>query len=169
MTKRQHGLSRYTPEIAEEICRRLAGGESLRAICRGDEFPSEATIRNWHINNVHEFSAQYTQAREAQMDRFADEILEIADDGSNDWMERKGGENPGWELNGEHTRRSLMRIEARKWLMSKIAPKRFGDKIQVENTNGPSWYIEGVAKEISSESWERTAQLAIAKPEGNAD
>jgi hypothetical protein len=54
----------------------------------------------------------------------ADELLEIADDGSNDWMEREKG---GYELNAEHIQRSRARIDTRKWLLSKMLPKVYGD------------------------------------------
>ena len=59
--------------------------------------------------------------------------MEIADDASNDWMERRdqdSGEVVGWQLNGEHIQRSWVRIDTRKWLMSKRAPQRQGDRVQ---------------------------------------
>lgn len=68
----------------------------------------------------------------------ADEILEISDDGSNDWMERLGkeGEPAGWQLNGEHVQRSRLRVDTRKWILSKLAPKRYGDKLQHTGDGG---------------------------------
>ena len=65
-----------------------------------------------------------------QADHFADEIIEIADDASNDWMERerKDGSTEA-VLNYEHVQRSRLRIDARKWLMARMAPKKYGDKI----------------------------------------
>lgn len=60
----------------------------------------------------------------------ADEIIEIADDGSNDWMEREGKAAP----NGEMVNRSRLRVDTRKWLMSKMAPKKYGDKMSTELT-----------------------------------
>jgi hypothetical protein len=56
----------------------------------------------------------------------------IADDGRNDWMARKDPSNPGYELNGEHVQRSRLRLDARKWLTSKILPKQYGDRTEVE-------------------------------------
>jgi hypothetical protein len=79
------------------------------------------------------------RAREEQADYFAEEILEIADDATNDWMERRDreGNNIGWQENGEAMQRSRLRVDARKWLMSKMAPKKYGEKSTVDmNVDG---------------------------------
>ncbi|EDT6018112.1 DNA packaging protein, partial [Salmonella enterica subsp. enterica] len=64
----------------------------------------------------------------------AEELFDIADDGTNDWMEKldKDGEAIGYQLNGEHVQRSKLRIDTRKWYLSKIMPKKYGDRIQHE-------------------------------------
>lgn len=127
--------SEYTTEIASEICERLAAGESLRAICRDDGMPSEAAVRGWVIDNREGFAAQYARAREAQAHSIAEELLEISDDGSNDWMERSGKDGEaGWQLNGEHVQRSRLRADTRKWLLSKMLPKVYGDKLTLDAT-----------------------------------
>lgn len=63
--------------------------------------------------------------------------MDIADDGSNDWMERfnKDGESIGWVVNGEAVQRSKLRVDARKWALSKLLPKKYGDKIDVNHGN----------------------------------
>jgi hypothetical protein len=86
--------------------------------------PEGPTVRNWALDNKEGFFPQYARAREIQAYAVADELLEIADDGRNDWMERNGG----CELNGEHVQRSRLRIDARKWHLSKILPKVYGDR-----------------------------------------
>ena len=63
----------------------------------------------------------------------ADEMLEIADDGSNDWMLRKDGDKEFYVLNGEHVQRSRLRLDTRKWLLSKALPKVYGDKLAVHS------------------------------------
>jgi hypothetical protein len=91
-----------------------------------------------------EFREQYAQAREAQADTWADEIVEIADDGSNDWLARSHGEDDeGWRVNGEHIQRSRLRVDARKWLMGKASPKKYGDKIEHDHRGGISLNITG--------------------------
>jgi hypothetical protein len=59
----------------------------------------------------------------------AEDLLAIADDGTNDYMEYedKEGNAAGWRFNGEHVQRSRLRVDARKWLLSKLLPK-FADK-----------------------------------------
>ena len=127
--------STYSQEIADEVCRRLAGGESLRAICRDEGIPDESTVRLWALDDREGFAAQYARAREVQFLAIADELLEIADDGRNDWMQRRGNdERGGWELNGEHIQRSRVRIDTRKWMLSKMLPKVYGDKTEVAVT-----------------------------------
>ncbi|MEX3667997.1 hypothetical protein AB3X82_07315 [Paraburkholderia phenoliruptrix] len=83
-------------------------------------------------------SHRYARAREAQADTLADEMLDIADDGRNDWMERLGRDDTplGWTVNGEAVQRSRIRLDARKWLAGKIAPKKYGEKIMQE-VSGP--------------------------------
>ena len=127
--------STYSQEIADEVCRRLAGGESLRAICRDEGIPDESTVRLWALDDREGFATQYARAREVQFLAIADELLEIADDGRNDWMQRRGNdERRGWELNGEHIQRSRVRIDTRKWMLSKMLPKVYGDKTEVAVT-----------------------------------
>src|SRR4051794_16693229 len=70
-------------------------------------------------------SATSTRARAAQADHFADEIIAIADDTSGDWIERDGE----LMVNHEHIQRSRLRVDARKWLMARMAPKKYGDKV----------------------------------------
>ena len=120
----------HTEALAREICERLAEGLSLREVCRQEGMPSESTVRQWALDDYEGFSAQYTRAREIGYHALADELLEIADDGTNDWMERNGqdGESGDLVLNGEHVQRSRLRLDTRKWMLSKVLPKIYGDK-----------------------------------------
>lgn len=121
--------STYSQDIADTICSQLAEGMSLREVCRQDGMPDKATVMRW-LHNQPDFRDQYTRAKDIGIEAIAEDILDIADDGENDWMERKNpdGENIGWAFNGEAARRSQIRIDARKWLLSKLAPKKYGDK-----------------------------------------
>lgn len=127
----------YTAEIAAEVCARLADGETLRQICRSEHIPPATTVRQWVIDDREGFSVQYARARDLCIESWADEVVEIGDDASNDWMKRagkdKGGddESPSWVLNGEHVNRSRLRIESRKWLLSKLKPEKYGEKLEL--------------------------------------
>lgn len=123
--------SSYTEEMADKICERIAEGESLKSICEDEGMPSKAAVFNW-LNAHPSFVDKYTRAREVQADALFDEILSIADDGRNDWMERRGEEDAGWVANGENIRRSQLRIDARKWMAGKLKPKKYSDKLQID-------------------------------------
>jgi hypothetical protein len=123
--------SEFTDQVAATICERLANGESLRSICCDDEMPAQSTVFRWLADERFKaFQEQYTRAREAQADALFDEMLDIADDGSNDWMEKRDREdaNIGWRENGEALRRSALRVDTRKWMAGKLKPKKYGDK-----------------------------------------
>jgi hypothetical protein len=92
--------------------------------------PASSTVFKW-LGLFPSFAEQYARARESQAETLAEDILEIADDARNDWMERRGEEDAGWVANGEHIQRSRLRIDARKWLMSKMAPKKYGEKLDL--------------------------------------
>jgi hypothetical protein len=123
--------SSFTEEMGDEICRRLIEGESLRSICASEGFPAQSTVCRWLANNE-TFRKQYAHARELQADALFDEVLDIADNGTNDWMQRNGEGDEGWALNGEHIQRSRVRIDARKWMAGKLRPKVYGDKLNLE-------------------------------------
>jgi hypothetical protein len=116
-----------TPELAATICGELAEGKTLREVCRAEGMPPESTVRRWVVDDVNGFAAQYARAR--------DELLEISDDGTNDWMRRQGEDgSDAWQANGEHLQRSRLRVDTRKWLLSKALPKVYGEKIGVEHS-----------------------------------
>lgn len=129
------GKTTFTQEMADIICERIADGESLRAICADAAMPSTSTVCKW-LAAEPTFSEQYARARELQADALFDEILDIADDGKNDWMERQNadGENIGWRENGEALRRSQLRVDARKWMAGKLQAKKYGDKIDLNHS-----------------------------------
>ena len=128
--------SKYSPNMAEAIFDLIAAGKSIVDIAKLDGMPSTSTIYRWLAKDP-EFLGLYQQAREQQADLYAAEIIEIADDARNDWMERGGGEgDEGWQFNGEHVQRSKLRIDARKWIASKLKPKKYGDRQTVDLNHG---------------------------------
>lgn len=103
----------YTRQIADTICTRMSEGESLRAICRDRGMPSEGTVRGWAVRDVDGFDQRYRAARQMLLEYWADHILDIADDEESDPRSRQ------------------IRTGVRQWLMSKLAPRRYGDKVQI--------------------------------------
>jgi hypothetical protein len=106
--------SSYSDELAAEICRQLAEGASLRAICEAPEMPHRDTVRTWLLNNE-AFRDAYTVAREAQAEHFADQIIEIVD-------------------TEPDANRARVRMDARKWVAGKLAPKKYGERVTNEHT-----------------------------------
>jgi hypothetical protein len=126
--RKRGGQLTYDRETAHAICVRLARGETLKGICRDEGFPPESTVRGWAQEDVDGFAARYAFARQLGLDAMADELLEIADDGSGDFIiDANGNRIP----DHEHISRSRLRIDARKWYLAKLAPKRYGDRLGV--------------------------------------
>ena len=121
-------------EMVDAICARIADGETTRTICADEAMPSMTTLFRWLRENE-DFKKQYARAKEIQLERMAEEIIDISDDGTNDYMDRvtRDGEFES-VLNHEHVSRSKLRVDSRKWLLSKLAPKKYGDKQTLEHT-----------------------------------
>lgn len=107
----------FSQATADELCERIAMGESLRAICRGDDMPAKTTVMRWLQSDEHlEFRDQYARAREAQADYYFDAIIEIADDDTVD------------------VNRSRLMVDARKWAAGKLRPKVYGEKLDLNHS-----------------------------------
>ena len=131
-------LIRYSLQICDTICERLSSGESLRSICESKSMPSITTVMRWLADeDKSAFREQYVRAREMQADRMAEDILSIADEmcttvradkhGSRD---EDGVGNTEVIFDATAVARNRLRVDARKWLASKMAPKKYGDKIE---------------------------------------
>ena len=136
--------SLYAEALAAEICRRLAEGETLRSVCRDKAMPNKATVLRWLTDKTKaDFRDQYVYAREMQADALFDEALEIADDASGDWTVDKDGKKT---LDHENIQRSRLRVDTRKWAAGKMAPKKYGDKLNLGGSIGFRW--EDALKEL---------------------
>ena len=123
-------MTKLTPKqqkVADFVCEEIADGKSLRSIARDNKDVNERSVFTWLAKSI-DFQQQYARAREDQADAIFDEILDIADDARNDWMESNEG---GASLNSEHIQRSKLRIDARKWMAGKLRPKKYGDKLDI--------------------------------------
>ncbi len=123
--------SGYTEEIAATICEAIAEGSSLSTACKGEGMPSVRTALRW-LDRHNEFARMYAHAREVRADAWGEQILDIADDTSEDWVDRQKADGTTERvLDHEHVTRSKLRVDARKWLMSKAAPRKYGDKLDL--------------------------------------
>ena len=121
----------WTEAVEDEIFARIMEGESVRSITaagREERFPSAPTFYKRMASDA-SFAKRYAHAKDILADNEFDEIREIADNSSNDWMDNHDPDNPGYKLNGDHVQRSRLRVDVRKWRAAKLAPKKYGDKI----------------------------------------
>lgn len=124
----------FSQAIANAICARLAEGESLRAVCRDPGMPSMGAFLLW-VSQRPELAEQYARARALCLDAMAEDIIDIAD--TPQIGQKSVSKASGLEITeGDMVEHRRLRIEARKWLMAKMAPKKYGDKITQEHT-GP--------------------------------
>ena len=125
------GKSLYTQELADAICERLEAGDSLRKACEGAGGPDPSTVLRWTQDAACiGFAQQYAQAREAGYRLLADQIIEISDDSSNDVIDTEHGP----KANPEVVARSRLRVDSRKWMLSKMLPKLYGDRLELAGT-----------------------------------
>lgn len=115
----------YSEDTAKEICLRIMRGESLKAICRDDFMPPNWQVHEW-LSGKPEFADRYARACEVRADTIFDDILEIADDNQQDIVLNADGTE---RLNTDHVQRAKLRIDARKWALAKMQPKKYGDKV----------------------------------------
>ena len=121
----------YSEEIANKICSLISNTDKgLNHICKGEGMPSRSIVYEWLILYP-EFSDNYARAKERQADLIFEDIISISDDSSQDEKDTEFG----IKENTEFTSRSRLKIDARKWVLSKLQPKKYGDKLDL-STNG---------------------------------
>ncbi len=140
--QKQGRPSVYTEELGARICELLAEGMSLNAICKRDDVPvAESTVRSWALDAEHPFSANYARGKEIGFHKLADETLDIADAEATE---------PG------QVARDRLRVDTRKWLLSKVLPKIYGDRLAIggDPETGPVKHI---------------VEHVYVRPDGNKD
>jgi predicted ATPase with chaperone activity len=106
--------SDYNEEIADVLCEEIAQGAALYRLCADrDDLPAERTVYQW-LEKSTEFAQKYARARDRQQDREADHCIVIAD-------------------TTEDPAKARVQIDARKWRASKLAPKKYGDRVELEH------------------------------------
>ena len=109
--------SSYTQETADRICELLASGESLRRVCMLEGMPTRVTVMNWMDANP-DFYAKYARARDIGLDERADKMDEDVD-------------------NEPDVARARLKLDYAKWYLAKLAPKRYGEKLDL-GVSGPN-------------------------------
>lgn len=122
----------YTPDLASDICRRLAAGESMRSVCRDDDKPCMSSVFNW-LRDIPEFMAQYDRAKVESADALVEDMLDIAD---NQVAQPLIVDGKPLEVDGKivmiadsvGVQHARLRVDTRKWAASKLKPKKYGDR-----------------------------------------
>jgi hypothetical protein len=128
----------YDQAKVDKALKLISEGQSVRNACL-DCGLVRPTFILWVLKNVAGLSDQYARAREAQMEALEDEILAIADDSQKDTTTRRDAQGNEYEVpDHEWIARSKLRVDARRWLMSKIAPKKYGDRSETLVSGDPS-------------------------------
>jgi len=111
--------TKYTEALADEICRRIAEGESLNRVCKDPKMPAESTVRAWAIDPDHPISAKYARAREMQAHHYADRIADVATNAETGDIDPKAAQAA---------------MHGYEWVAGKLSPRNYGQKIQQEVT-----------------------------------
>ena len=131
----------YTPEQREELFTKIfsaiENGDSLRKALASVKLSSKTFYEWLELEENESKVKQYARACEERAEALLDEMLDIVDDTRNDYIEMDTGEKGASEHvleakpNYELIQRSRLRYDARKWLVSKLNPKKYGEKVDV--------------------------------------
>ena len=121
----------YTEELGAEICERIANGATLTRLCEEEDMPERRRVTRWLMSNP-EFAALYARAREQQVDYEADEMLDIADNISEDaYVEfHPLTGQPYAKIDGFTAKRAQVMIDTRKWRAERLNRRVFGQKVE---------------------------------------
>jgi transposase-like protein len=149
----------YTADIADRILDQLSDGRALAEVCRDPGMPSHPTVRQWEKDNREGFGPRYRTARQIGYDTMADEILEIADDSRRDWTARRKPDGRiEHVINDENICRARLRINARRWRLSKALPRQYGKRPDPNASHEPRDTLAELMKQIEEQN------RALAKP-----
>lgn len=162
--------SSYTSVVGDDICKRIAEGESLRAICSEEGMPDQTTVYRW-IKDNEAFRQQYARAREDQAEHYLDDIIQIADDCTDDviflTVDDDSGEGGRAVIKHSAIARARVQIDTRKWAMSKLAPKKYGDKVLNEHSGLDGAPIQTAAIDLSKYTSDELKTLRTILAKGN--
>lgn len=119
-------MAEFTQELFDEICAYLATGESLRTVCKRERMPDKSNVFRW-LNDKPELRDQYARAKSDGCTALAEELFDIAD-------ETPPKKDDG-SIDGGYITYAKHRTDVRKWYLSKIAPKIYGDKITQDHVS----------------------------------
>ena len=143
-------VTKYNEELFESICSKIeTSAIGLHIICKESGIAPK-TFYSWLDDET--LRNRYTRARDIQADLLADQIIQLADDNSRDTQAGEFGEVG----NAAAIQRSRLQVEARKWIAAKLKPKKYGDKVEVDQTINvnklPDWLTAPIENSNSNKS-----------------
>jgi len=121
--------TKYTEDLAVEICTRIAEGQSLTKICKDEHMPTVATVYRWLFKDK-DFCDKYARAREDQADTYSDEIVDIGEEVPMMVITDEDGKVTK-RVDPAGIQRNRLRVDARKWVASKLKPKKYGERTTI--------------------------------------
>jgi len=129
--------SKYTDELVNTICLRIAEGESLNKICKDEKMPDKATVFRWLVSDQ-VFCDKYARARELQAETQFDELIDIVDQHPDlAHVIGKNGEVIEVKFDSSYVQWMKLRVDTRKWTAARMAPKKYGEHKQAEQEFDP--------------------------------
>lgn len=108
--------SNYNERLAEEFCRRIAMGRSMRSVCDDPDMPGSTTIVEWKLENA-DFASRYARAMEDRGLSYGDQISDLVNK----------------VLAGDYeVDRARLALDGLKWTAARLAPKQYGDRTSVD-------------------------------------
>ena len=118
----------FNADVADEILLRIAEGESLLSVCRSPGMPPHSTVCGWVVDDREGFADRYARARRLCAERWSAEVLALADESP--------AVSPDGRVDSAAVQHQRLRVDARKWLLSKIVPRVYGDRVAVDHAGG---------------------------------
>ena len=131
-------------DIFDYVCKEIESGRALRNVLKDENMPSTSTFYQW-LDNNDDKAKQYARATEVRAEVIFDDILSIADQNESDTYINENGVEV---VNNDVIQRSRLRIDARKWVLSKLNPKKFGDKIDHTTAGEKISQVQSIQVEI---------------------
>lgn len=157
----------YTPELGTEIEIMLSNGMTLGQISK-ELGIARYTMLRWTAEEGHDFCDKYARGREKQADTWADEVIDISDDASYDWVERTFGYTTAVLADHEHIQRSKLRVDSRKWIASKLKPRKYSEKLitvdETPKSNTPTIFRVQWADEDEEDAVDQSTRDHSASP-----
>lgn len=153
-----------TDAVIDSVLGEIAGGKSLVKVCEMPGMPNRTSfLRRVAEDKV--LQARYAAAMEARADKYAEETIDIADDGSNDtYLDEEGNKRTDYDV----VARSKLRIAARQWYAAKIAPKKYGEKVDLNHGGQENNPVEVKTKVVVVPS-KQAAETIVKKLEREGD